>query len=138
LRLKCLHEVGKWRILALEDEAGCCEFEESLAALHDDLSTAATARGFVAVLGRIPSGGPRQLPKPLYHRIDADNEIYQFTKANHRLVCFEADGAMVICSHIFRKTSQRTPDSEIQKAIRLRQQYLAFKAAQNRHAGRRE
>jgi hypothetical protein len=120
--------VGKWQILALEDDGGRCDFEEALQALYDDPSTSSTASGFVAVINQIPVNGPRQLGAAFYHRIDKENEIYQFSKRDHRLVCFEDDGALIICSHIFRKTSQRTPDSEVQRAIRLRREYFASKA----------
>lgn len=58
------------------------------------------------------------------HEIDKDKSIFEFIKGNHPVVWFSAGGAAVICSHVFRKKGRKTPKSEIDRAIRLRDKYF--------------
>jgi hypothetical protein len=106
MRLRSLHK-GAWTVLAPEDDDRACEVLDQLEALAGDKKTKATAAGFLAQWEQVPVEGPRRLGTDIYHRIDEDNQIYEFIKRDHRLVCFEADGRIVVCSHIFRKKSQK-------------------------------
>jgi phage-related protein len=94
-------------------------------ALSADRLTKATAAGLRAQWKQIPHQGARALGNDIYRRVDADNEIYEFRKRDHRLLCFEAQGRVIICSHIFLKKGQKTPDAEKAKAIALRTEYFA-------------
>lgn len=111
-------------MLALVDESGACQVLNDLEQLANDKKTKATAAGFYVFWKGIPREGPRKLGTAIYHRIDDDNEINEFSKGNHRLLCFEAEGCLIVCSHIVRKTSQKIPASDKKKAARLREQYL--------------
>lgn len=122
MRLRSLHK-GAWTVLAPEDDDRACEVLDQLEALAGDKKTKATAAGFLAQWEQVPVEGPRRLGTDIYHRIDEDNQIYEFVKRDHRLVCFEADGRIVVCSHIFRKKSQKTPNAEKMKAADLREKY---------------
>ncbi|WP_448482221.1 type II toxin-antitoxin system RelE/ParE family toxin [Pseudoxanthomonas mexicana] len=109
--------------MAPEDDEGACEVLDQLKALAADKKTKATAAGLLAQWEQVPAEGPRKLGTDIYHRIDDENQIYEFIKRDHRLVCFEADGRIVVCSHLFRKKSQKTPNAEKRKATDLRARY---------------
>lgn len=125
MRLKLLYTAGKWKVLAPVSPEGLCEVEDAIRELKDSPKTKATGLGFVVLFSRIPSRGPRELGTDKYHRVDEDNSIYEFIKRGHRLLCFEADGALIVCSHVFKKASDKTPAKEKARAISLRNDYLA-------------
>lgn len=124
MRLKVLYAAGKWKVLAPVNAEGVCEVEDAIQKLIDERKTRATGHGFVALWARIPSYGPRELGTDKYHRVDDANSIYEFIKRRHRLLCFEAEGALIVCSHVFMKTTAKTPTKEKAKAITLRNEYL--------------
>lgn len=125
MRLRQLYTIGKWTVLAPVDEHGACEVEKSIRGLLDDPKTKATAAGLIAMWSRIPSHGPRGLGHENYHRVDAENDIYEFRKRGHRVFCFEAEGALIICSHILKKASQKTPSKDKKRAARLKKEFLS-------------
>jgi hypothetical protein len=125
MRLKLLYTKGNWKVLAPVNANGVCEVEDAINALKNSRKTKATGVGFVALWSRIPNHGPRELGTDKYHRVDEENAIYEFIKGGHRLLCFEADGALVVCSHIFKKSSGKTPKKETKRAVKLRDDYLA-------------
>lgn len=125
MRLKLLYTAGKWKVLARVNAQGVCEVEDAILALKNSAKTKATGVGFVALWSRIPSHGPRELGTDKYHRVDDENSIYEFIKRGHRLLCFEAEGALVVCSHVFKKASGKTPPKEKAKAMSFRNEYLA-------------
>lgn len=120
--------VGAWTVAALVDADGVCAVEDALLQLSQDRKGNVVASGFVAQWERISHEGPWRLGSDIYHQVDKKNEIYEFIKGSHRLLCFQADGRVVICSHIFRKQSRKTPAAEKKKAASLRQRYLAAMA----------
>lgn len=87
------------------------------------------AVGFVALWGRIPRTGPRSLGTDLYHCVDDEHEIYEFIKGPLRLLCFEADSALVVCSHVLRKKSQKIRSKDKTAAIALRARFVAASGA---------
>lgn len=130
IRLKTL-KPGKWTVVAPLDESGQCEVFDAIVALAADNKTRATAAGFAALWDRIPIEGPRALGTVNYHCVDDANDIYEFIKGDHRLLCFPADGRLVVCSHVIRKKSQKTKPIDKKKAANLRKAYVeAAKAGQ--------
>lgn len=127
MQLQRLNEEGHWDVYA-EVLHGQCELLDELAKLADDPRSRGYAEGMVVLLDQIPPQGPRQLGAMLFHYVDKKNEIYEFIKGPFRLLCFHADGRVVVCSHIFRKSSNKTPKSELRRAIALRERYLAARA----------
>lgn len=95
----------------------------------EDAKLKGYALGFVALWRRIPRTGPRSLGTDLYHCVDDEHEIYEFIKGPLRLLCFEADGALVLCSHVLRKKSQKTKGKDKAAAIALRARFLASSSA---------
>lgn len=110
--------------MALVDDAGACEVLDDLAALFADKKTRATAAGFFQQFEQIPAVGPMGLGSGIYHKVDDQNEIYEFIKRDHRLLCFEADSRIVVCSHVMRKKQQKTSPKDRRRAAAFRTAYL--------------
>lgn len=128
MQLKILN-AGCWKIVAPMDGNGCCELEEHLVELLADPKLKSYVAGFRALWDRIPPVGPRQLPTALYHCVDDANGIYEFIKGPLRLLCFEVNGALVVCSHVLRKQSQKTRRRDKAPALALRAEFLRAHAA---------
>ena len=63
--------------------------------------------------------------KDLYEiRIEHNGNIY-------RIFCCFDDGNLVILFNAFQKKTQKTPTSEIERAIRIKEEYFAAKASLN-------
>ena len=63
--------------------------------------------------------------KDLYEiRIEHNGNIY------HIFCCFD-EGNLVILFNAFQKKTQKTPTSEIERAIRIKEEYFAAKASLN-------
>lgn len=129
MRLKLLSN-GTWKVVAEADSHGVCELEAALVAHQQTKQYRATVVGILALWERIPLEGPRRLGTDLYHCVDADHGIYEFIKGDLRLYCFEAKGRLVVCSHVDKKSTQKTKVRDKQRAIELRKRYL--KAEQDR------
>ena len=64
--------------------------------------------------------------KDLYEiRIEHNGNIY-------RIFCCFDEGNLVILFNAFQKKTQKTPTSEIERAIRIKDEYFAAKASQNK------
>ncbi|MBB3274282.1 MULTISPECIES: type II toxin-antitoxin system RelE/ParE family toxin [unclassified Pseudoxanthomonas] len=122
MRLRLLTS-GQWQVAALIDDRDRCEVLEALNALAANKQTEATAAGFRVWWEQIPAEGPRQLSDAVYHRVDAKNEIYEFCKRAHRVLCFEAGGRLIVCSHVMPKGTQKTPKKEVERAVKLKKEY---------------
>ena len=127
MRLKILCS-GTWTVIAPLDPTGECLVEAELAALMSDPKLRASVIGFRATWARIPAFGPRALGTALYHCVDENHGIYEFIKGPLRLLCFEASGRLVVCSHTLRKKTQRTPRPDKARALKLKEDYLAAAA----------
>lgn len=131
MRLRIIEEAG-WRVVAEVSGDGNCDLQLHLAQLGQDKQLKSAAAGFIQLMRRIERNGPRaSLPDSLYHCVDKEHEIYEFIKGPLRLLCFEADGALVVCSHIIRKSSNKLKESQKAAAIALRQRYLRAAAQGN-------
>lgn len=51
-----------------------------------------------------------------------------------RIFCFFDEGKLVVLLNGFQKKKQKTPKPEIQKAEKLKAEYYAIKAAQNKNS----
>lgn len=126
MRLRLLYR-GSWEILAPIGGDDECQVLSSLIELAREKLTRGTAAGFYHHWKRIAPEGPRGLGNEIYRRVDDDNEIYEFRKRDHRLFCFEAEGRVIVCTHISLKRGQKTPPGDKAAAIRIRNEYLAAK-----------
>ena len=123
MRLKLLSN-GTWKVLAEVDSHGACALEAALVRYSQSKQYSAAVNGFLALWERIPLEGPRRFGTDLYHRVDHEHDIYEFIKGDLRLYCFEAEGRLVVCSHVDKKSTQKTKDRDKQRAIELRRRYL--------------
>ena len=128
MRLEVLKS-GCWTVVAPVDGRGHCAFERQLVDMLSDPKLKAYVVGFAALWERIPVTGPRQLSTALYHCVDETHAIYEFIKGPLRLLCFEAEGKLVVCSHVLRKRSQKIRARDKASAIALRAQFLSALAA---------
>ncbi|HDK03110.1 MAG TPA: hypothetical protein ENG84_04645, partial [Gammaproteobacteria bacterium] len=69
----------------------------------------------------------RNLSDSLSHQISREHGIWQFTKGSVRVLWFYDAGHCVICAHVFFKTTQRTPKLEIDRAVKLKREYMRCK-----------
>ncbi|MCL6619949.1 MAG: type II toxin-antitoxin system RelE/ParE family toxin [Thermomonas hydrothermalis] len=122
MRLKILY-AGGWKVVAPMDPTGGCALEQALVAMEQDRKQHAVAIGLYALWERIGPFGPKSLGTALYHCVDGKHGIYEFIKGDFRVLCFEEQGALVVCSHIFRKASQKTPKREVMRALAVQQDY---------------
>lgn len=81
----------------------------------------ADVAGLVVMLERCAEEGPYGLPTSLAH--DVGDGIREFIKGRLRLLYFVSDNAVVVCSHVFLKKTQKTPTAQVQAAVRLRNRY---------------
>lgn len=70
---------------------------------------------------------PQQLPDDRCHQIDAGEKLWQFRSGDIRIPWFYDEGKIIVCSHLFIKKCQKTPPSEISRAIKLKQEYFSHK-----------
>lgn len=124
MRHRVIDNSGPWKVLAPVSVDGTCEVQEAIEGLAKDRKTRTTALGFLAQFARITHVGPRSLGTDKFHRVDDANEIDEFIKRDHRILCFQADGALIVCSHVMRKRSSKTPARDRKRAAELRRQYL--------------
>ena len=60
------------------------------------------------------------------HVVDSKNKIYEFIAGKLRVLFFSGTPkSVVVCTHLFLKKTQKTPPSEIARAIRAQTQYEA-------------
>jgi len=123
-----LHQLGRdrWTVLAVARTEAECELRMVLAEPDaNDLGI----RMLALLRQQLPSSGPPH-NEEISKRLDGD--IYEFRKTPKRgpalrVLWFYDEGRIVVCTHGFWKTTQRTPPAEIEKAKKLRKEYLAAK-----------
>jgi len=125
-----LHELGRdvWRVLAIARSETECELLEVLA--EPDPNDLGERMSFL-VRRVLPSTGPSR-NEDISKQLDGD--IYEFRKTPRRgpalrVLWFYDEGRVVVCTHGYWKTTQRTPPAEMDKARRLRSDYLIAKRA---------
>lgn len=71
--------------------------------------------------------GPKGLGNSLCHEVSNEGEpkIFEFIKGKLRLLWFYGDGEkLIVCSHVLRKKSQKTPRGDVEKALAIREEYF--------------
>ncbi|MBB3170149.1 type II toxin-antitoxin system RelE/ParE family toxin [Simiduia aestuariiviva] len=112
----------EWRLLVESDCEGESDLADSLSQLKGgELS------GWLKLFELAAEVGPTALPASNRHEVDKDRKIWEFIKGNYRVLYFYDEGKLIVCSHIFRKKSQKTPESEKKKVCRLRDRYFEAK-----------
>ena len=120
-----LHELGRdtWTVLSIARSETECELKEVLAQADSNDLGARMSRFLVLEL---PVRGP---PKNEERSKQLDADIYEFRMTPkrgpaHRVLWTYDESRTIVCIHGYWKTTRRTPPAEIEKAQRLRSDYL--------------
>ncbi len=132
MRLKPIRK-DKWTILTPLDDDGNCPLLQSFSELLKKNKGAMA--NLTASLKRVAENrlGPSVLNVERSHYVDQKNKIYEFVAGRIRLLWFQSpeEQRVIICSHLFMKKTQKTPSKEVNKALRVKKDYLAaFKKGQ--------
>lgn len=85
----------------------------------------ASADGLFDLLERISKEGLADIPSKLSHRVDANENIYELIKGDLRLFYFKPEeGFLIICTSALIKKSQAVDPKHVNKAIRLKHEYI--------------
>jgi len=125
MRLREL-KAHRWLIYGVVGDDDSVAVVDDLIAIRDGNLRAAAA-GFVALIDRCAEFGPHALPDTLSH--DVGSGIREFIKGRYRLLYFVVGGAVVVCTHTFMKKSDKTPNREVSRAVRVKDAYEAAAAA---------
>lgn len=108
------------------EQSGRCEVLEFLKNIPPNYQS--SAKGFKALFERYAKGGRQNLTESLFHEANKENGIWEFIKGQLRIYCFKDDrGQLIILSHGILKKSQKAKTEDIQKAVKLRREYLNAK-----------
>lgn len=114
---------GAWTLYAICSPDESCALEDFLS---DRSSFGKDKDRLLRRLEEIARKGPYYLPD-ISHQIEGD--IRQTEQGRIRLLWFFDSGRLVICSHAFIKTSQKTPEREKAAARRALAAYCEARAA---------
>lgn len=68
------------------------------------------------------------LTAALFHEVDKDEKIWQFTKGKLRVFCYiDNDGKLLLLTHGALKKSQKVDPREVRRAIAIKHRYLEAK-----------
>ena len=84
----------------------------------------------LALLRRVsesPTGPPKA--DDISHVVDREHEIWEFIRGRVRVLWFYEKGRVLILSHGFMKDTKKTPDAQLERARKLRKDYLKAKKA---------
>lgn len=112
--------MARWSILYYESEAGTCEVEDFL----NEIKTSNKAKA-MAWIGMLEEKGP-QLPRPYADLLrDGIHELRIRLSGEHgRVLYFFTCGDILVLTHAFTKNSAKVPNEEIEKAIRIRNEFI--------------
>lgn len=72
----------------------------------------------------VAADGLSALSSSQFHLVDKEHGIYEFIAGRLRVLFFKgASGQMVICTHLFMKKGQKTPEEEKTRAINLKKRH---------------
>lgn len=69
----------------------------------------------------------QQVPEEYLKHLEGTDGLFeirvQLGKNNFRIFCFFDEGKLIVLEHGFHKKSQKTPKSEIDKALKIKREY---------------
>ncbi|SEI99350.1 Phage derived protein Gp49-like [Azotobacter beijerinckii] len=95
----------------------------------DDLGSnfGSNADGILAMMEAHSEHGPEHFNTSQCHYVDQKEQIYEYIKGRLRLFWFEDDDRVVVCTHGIVKKDQKTPKRDIERAKRVKADYLQAK-----------
>lgn len=119
-------EKGRYSVAVTIEQSGHCEVLDFLKNIPPNYQS--SAKGFRSLFERYAKGGRQLLTESLFHEANKENDIWEFIKGQLRIYCFKDDrGQLVILSHGIVKKSQKAKKQDIEKAFKLREEYLKAK-----------
>lgn len=107
-----------------EESADASIFATSYQKFIEQPAYAKHVARLMAYLEMASQSGLEVLSSDQCHEVSKSEKIYEFVAGRLRLLFFKArSGKIVVCSHIFLKTTQSTPPAEVRKAVRLRKRF---------------
>lgn len=118
---------GQWEVLAAAVGRENCPILDALGkAIRDGNRNAGKILEILTDF--VPAKGP---PGNLEYCRELENGIFEFKKAEFRILWFYDQGRLIILTHCFQKKRRKTPRREITKACKTREEYLVAKKAEN-------
>lgn len=105
-----------WSVCALEVES-TCPAEEYINQLQEP-----DRKKLLALLKFTADNGPPKNPEK-FHKVEG--ALFEFKSFQDRLLCFFQPYRVIIVTHGFRKKKDRIPPGDIDRAERLRREFLA-------------
>ncbi len=112
---------SRWDVVALCNERGSCPLLDFLEDLDPSLKSLRN-RMLGLLREYVTQHGPPRSKERCRHLND---HIWEFKIGQLRALWFYHQDRMIVCTHGFMKRTRKTPRREIQRAKRLRKQYLA-------------
>ncbi len=111
-----------YTLLEVDGKKGLTSFLESQYSQRKGM-----VAGALELLERVANEplGPRELTTELCHQLDPKNDIWEFIKGRFRILWFEDEGKVILCTHAFMKKSGKVPPAEIEMAVRIKEKYLS-------------
>ena len=119
-------ESGRCPVGAVVRERGSGARECELLGALESLETCEEASGdrLLALFELVAADGLSALNSQQFHLVDSKHGIYEFIAGRLRVLFFKGkSGQLVICTRLFMKKSQKTPDDEKEKAVKLKKRY---------------
>jgi len=111
-----------------ETQKVTCEVTDFLSNQPKERSGA--AKGYRQLFLRYAQLGRQGLTSELFHEVDKKNKIWEFLKGGLRVFCFvDNDDKLIILTHGIVKKTQKVSKKELQRAIGIKEKYLASKRA---------
>ena len=111
-----------YKVAAVSNNGSCpaLDFIKSLEATYTSNGDA-----LLALLDKVSRDGLADLSTVLCHEVDKNEKIFEFIKGRLRLFFFKGKGEMiVICTDVGIKKSNKVDRSQVDKAIKCKQNYL--------------
>ena len=126
-------EQGAYSVAALGGRKGGCPTIDFLASQAQGGNKAAD--GFRSLFEQYAREGRNGITAEQFHEADTSEGIWRFAKGKLRVYCFKDpdEKSLVLLTHGALKASQKTRKGDIQRAVGLRDKYLADKEAGNIH-----
>lgn len=121
-----IHFSHRWQITSPMNPDGRSEVEVFMDEVGPSFE--ANLNGLLIMMERHSKLGSDAFNTAQCHYVDQSEKIYEYIKGRLRFFWFEDEDKIIICTHGIVKKSQKTPRREIQKAIRVKENYAKSKA----------
>ena len=116
ITLRLVRRGDQKTLYALAQESGRCRYEKFIDALVEKDRIKLTS-----LLDRTASHG---LPRNAQRFKHLEDGIYEFKSDQHRLLCFQLPDNLIVITHGLTKKKNRMPRAEIERAKRMRTEFL--------------